>query len=136
MASQEPEVSFKITDRRRRAESEEAEPAQPASDRPPASGPDPRAGANPAPSSADPRRSLVGLFTMLGRSALIALGEAEDATLGDEELDLPGAADLIDLLVLLREKTQGHRSAEETQVLDDLLYDLQMRYVNATRRFG
>ena len=43
---------------------------------------------------------------------------------------------IIDLLTLLREKTEGNRSTEETQVLDDLIYDLQLRYVNAAKSPG
>jgi hypothetical protein len=46
------------------------------------------------------------------------------------------AAEVIDVLGLLREKTEGRRSAEETQVLEELLYDLQLRYVDATKRPG
>ena len=42
------------------------------------------------------------------------------------------AAELIDTLMLLREKTEGHRTAEESQALDELIYDLHLRYVNAT----
>ena len=40
------------------------------------------------------------------------------------------------VLTLLREKTEGNRSTEETQVLDDLIYDLQLRYVNAAKSPG
>jgi hypothetical protein len=36
----------------------------------------------------------------------------------------------------LREKTESHRTAEETQVLDELVYDLQLRYVEATKQSG
>ena len=46
------------------------------------------------------------------------------------------AAEVVDVLALLREKTEGRRSADETQVLDELLYDLQMRYVSAMKRPG
>ena len=44
------------------------------------------------------------------------------------------SADAIDLLILLREKTEGHRSPEESRILDEVLYDLQLRYVHATKR--
>ena len=73
---------------------------------------------------------------MLGGSALMALGEADPTTGQRSQRDLPMAAEVIDLLALLREKTDGRRSAEETQVLDELLYDLQLRYVSATKRPG
>ena len=39
----------------------------------------------------------------------------------------------IDLLLLLREKTQGNRSERETQIIEGLIYDLQLRYVAATK---
>ncbi len=40
----------------------------------------------------------------------------------------------IDLLELLKEKTEGHRSPTESQLLDEILYDLRMRYVQVSRR--
>jgi len=81
-------------------------------------------------------RSLAGLFVMLGTEAVIALGEAPDPGTGQRQRELPHAAGIINLLTLLREKTAGNRSTEETQVLDDLIYDLQLRYVNAAKSPG
>ena len=133
MGSGEPEETFKVTDRRRRGDEEPSRPVEPR--REPAPPPRPAAAA-PAAAPGDPDRSLVGLFMMLGSSALIALGEADPSTGQRGQRDLPMAAEVIDVLALLREKTEGRRSAEETQVLDELLYDLQMRYVSATKRPG
>jgi hypothetical protein len=126
MAGEEPEVAFKVTDRRRRGEDESARPAEPRREPepPPAS----------APHAADAGPSLVGLFTMLADSALMALGEPDPGTGQFAQRDLPTAAELIDVLGLLRERTDGRRTAEESQVLDELLYDLQMRYVSLTKR--
>jgi hypothetical protein len=73
---------------------------------------------------------------MLAGSAAIAMGDAPDPVTGQRHRDLTQAAEAIDMLVLLREKTEGHRSATETQVLEGLVYDLQLRYVEATRRTG
>ena len=131
MASEEPESAFKITDRRRRGDDEPARPAEPRREPAPA----PRS-VPPPPQAADPDRNLVGLFMMLGGSALMALGEPDPTTGQRGQRDLPMAAEVIDVLALLREKTEGRRSAEETQVLEELLYDLQVRYVNATKRPG
>jgi hypothetical protein len=125
MAAEELEGGFKVTDRRRRGDEEPSRPS--------------RAVAAPEPSSAasgDTERNLVGLFMMLGSSALMAFGEPDPTTGQRTQRDLPMAAEVIDVLVLLREKTEGRRSDEETQVLDQLLYDLQLRYVNATKRLG
>jgi hypothetical protein len=70
---------------------------------------------------------------MLATSALVALGQAADPLTGQGHDKDPGAAaDAIDLLVLLREKTEGHRSPREARLLDELIYDLQLRYVAAT----
>ena len=130
MGPEEPESTFKVTDRRRRGDEDPAPAVE--LHREPA--PAPRAA--PPPEPTDPGRSLVGLFMMLGSSGLMALGEADPTTGQRGQRDLPMAAEVIDVLALLREKTEGHRSAEETQVLDELLYDLQLRYVNATKRPG
>jgi hypothetical protein len=66
----------------------------------------------------------------------MALGEAVDPSTGQAHHDPAMAAEVIDLLMLLREKTEGHRTAAESQLLDELIYDLQIRYVAATRGSG
>jgi len=131
MAAEEPEATFKVTDRRRRGDDEPPRTASPRTE--PAA---PSRTPPPAPPSGDPARNLVGLFMMLGSSVLMALGETDPTTGQRGQRDLPMAAEVIDLLGLLREKTEGRRSAEETQVLDELLYDLQLRYVSVTKRPG
>ena len=128
MASEEPESAFKVTDRRRRGEEEPARPAEPRRE----PQPPPRS----APQPDDPGRSLVGLFMMLAGSALMALGEPDPSTGQRGQRDLPMAAEVIDVLALLRERTEGRRTTEESQALDELLYDLQMRYVSLTKRPG
>jgi len=70
---------------------------------------------------------------MLGTEAVIALGDAPDPASGQQHRELPHASAIIDLLALLRDKTDGHRSAEETHTLDQLIYDLQVRYVEAVK---
>jgi hypothetical protein len=130
MAQGEPEDVFKVTDRRRRGDDDE--PA-----RQPAPEPTPAAPEPPRASSLDPsagERSLAGLFMMLASSAVVALGDAPDPLTGQRQIDLAQAADAIDLLILLREKTEGNRSAEEHRILEEVLYDLQIRYVRATKR--
>jgi hypothetical protein len=126
-----PDEGFKVTDRRRR-DTVEAPP--------PSSVPSPPRPAAPVSSEtgspASDERSLLGLFMMLASEAVIALGDAPDPATGQRQRELPHAASVIDVLALLREKTEGHRSAEETQTLDGLIYDLQLRYVKATKSPG
>ena len=126
MSPDDCEDVFKVTDRRRRLDADDPPRPGAASDesRPPV----------PPGSGTPGERSLAGLFMMLASSAVVALGHAPDPLSGERQTDLAQAADAIDLLLLLREKTEGHRSTEESRILDELLYDLQLRYVHATKR--
>jgi Domain of unknown function (DUF1844) len=140
MADPDAEATFKVTDRRRRDEDEApsvaARPEPRASDASRAPIIESPRDPSPPPPEGVPERSLVGLLMMLGSEALIALGEAADPVTGQRHRELPHAAGVIDLLLLLREKTEGNRTPEETQVVDELVYDLQLRYVNAMKRPG
>ena len=69
----------------------------------------------------------------LGAQAMISLGLAEHPVTKKVETDLPHAKHTIDLLEMLREKTDGNRTEEETKILMSLLYDLRMRYVESSR---
>lgn len=128
MVGEDPGDEFRVTDRRRRAEADQpasgTTEAEPSLNRPP--GPERRR----APAG---ERSLEDLFLMLASSAVVALGDAPDPATGQVRRDSAAAADVIDLLVLLREKTQGNRSERETKLIEALIYDLQLRYVAATK---
>lgn len=126
MAQGNPEDVFKVTDRRRRLDEDDApHPASSAAE---------PSRALPVDLSPAGERSLAGLFMMLASSAVVALGEAPDPLTGQRQVDLAQAADAIDLLILLREKTEGNRSPEEHRILEEVLYDLQLRYVHATKK--
>ena len=49
------------------------------------------------------------------------------------EPNLEGAAQMIEILALLDQKTRGNLTAEERQVLEQVLYELRMRFVEARR---
>jgi Domain of unknown function (DUF1844) len=127
--------TFKVTDRRRRDDIDEA-PAAPAP--PDLAAPPPRApaagsvsqGPAPAPQGGP---DLQGLFIMLASSALVNLGEAADPETGERVHDLEQAKEAIDLLSLLRVKTEGNRTEQESHVLEEMLYDLQLRFVRAAK---
>jgi hypothetical protein len=72
----------------------------------------------------------------LSASALLHLGTSPDTAIGlplDEpgEVNLPACRQTIDILELLRSKTRGNLSPEESRLLDSVLHDLQMRFVAA-----
>jgi hypothetical protein len=65
----------------------------------------------------------------LNTSALYHLGEIADPATGKKERDLTLAKHAIDTLKLLQEKTSGNLTAEEKGLLEDILFDLKLRYV-------
>ena len=125
--------SFKVTDRRGRSR-EESEEASSADPRTPLTGPPPGSDARSAfrPDASTPGPDLQSLFVMFASSALISLGDAADPSTGERHVDLDQARDAIDMLALLRDKTAGNRTAEEDRLLEQIMYDLQMRFVRAT----
>lgn len=69
----------------------------------------------------------------LGHSALVHLGVAPDPSGASHGQNLPLARQTIDLIVLLGDKTKGNLTGEEERILEQLVYDLRLRYVEAAR---
>lgn len=69
----------------------------------------------------------------LSHSALVHLGDAPDPSGGVPPRDVAMAKQTIDLLAVLQEKTTGNLTGEEERLLDQVLYDLRMRYVEVLR---
>jgi hypothetical protein len=133
MADEQP---FRVTDRRRRddaAPEAPAPPVQPDPGAPIQPPPTPSAGSPPAPDAPAGGPDLQGLFVMLASSALVNLGEAADPATGERIMDLEQARDAVDLLVMLRTKTEGNRTPQESHILEEILYDLQVRFVRAAK---
>src|SRR5262249_56164413 len=84
------------------------------------------------PGAASPGPDLQSLLVMFASSALISLGDAADPSTGERHVDLDQARDAIDMLALLRDKTAGNRTAEEDRLLEQIMYDLQMRFGRGT----
>jgi hypothetical protein len=72
---------------------------------------------------------FLGLLISLGAQASMLLVGGPEG----EPPDLESAQALIDLLASLKEKTEGRRTPQEDQLLDGLLYELRMAYVQATK---
>jgi hypothetical protein len=70
----------------------------------------------------------------LGSSALLHLGELERPGAGGPEIDLPMAKNTIDILSMLQDKTRGNLTPEEQKLIEGLVYDLKLRYVEATSK--
>ena len=65
--------------------------------------------------------------------ALLHLGEIEDPMSGRLDRDLGAAKHVIDILGILKDKTKGNLEQSEERLLDAVLYDLRMRYVELMR---
>ncbi len=77
--------------------------------------------------------SFSAFVLSLASSAAIHFGDLPDPNSGERsEPNLEGAAQMIDILSLLEQKTRGNLTAEEREVLGQVLYELRMRFVQAT----
>lgn len=82
--------------------------------------------------SAEPRElplSFSSFVISLASSAMVHLGEAPDPGTGTTSVDLPLARNTIDLLGILKAKTQGNLDEEESRLLDALVHDLRTRFL-------
>lgn len=115
------EESFKVTDRRARTE------------RTPSGAPPPHEPreAGTAPSSGPSQ--LGSLFMLFANSALVGLGAVAEPGSGERAADLEQARSAIDILLMLRDKTHGNRTEQESRLLEEIVYDLQMRFVRIAR---
>jgi hypothetical protein len=70
----------------------------------------------------------------LGSSALLHLGELEHPDVGAPQMDLPLAKHTIDILAMLEEKTKGNLTPAEAKLIESLLYDLRLRFVELSKK--
>jgi len=130
---------FRVTDRRRFAESGEArddappesavdpKPSGPAAAAPPHTAAAAAEGVPPGPVNFS--TFVIGLSTQ----ALLHLGEIANPMTNAVERDLEAAKHVIDILGILQEKTRNNLDAGEETLLSSVLYDLRMRYVDLVR---
>ena len=76
-----------------------------------------------------PPLSFFDFVTSLGIQALIRMGEVKTSETEEAKVDLEAAQETIDLLLMLKEKTKGNLSSEEERLLNSLVADLQLRFV-------
>ncbi len=80
----------------------------------------------------EPQLTFIAFIFSLASSAAIHFGDIPDpVTGGKAEPNLEGAAQMIEILTLLEQKTRGNLTAEERQLLEQVLYELRMRFVEA-----
>ncbi len=77
---------------------------------------------------AETSKSFLGLVQSLGYQVLMNLGEIPNPMTQQTELNPEGAKEAIDLLIALRDKTQGNLSDEEKKMLETLITQLQIKF--------
>jgi hypothetical protein len=80
--------------------------------------------------------SFGAFLISLSTEALVHLGEVADPSSGQSRRDLGMAQQLIDILAMLQAKTRGNLDHDEHALLDAILFDLRMKYVEIARRNG
>jgi hypothetical protein len=79
---------------------------------------------------APPEPDFNFFITTLSLQASIALGQVPNPVTNKTEEDLTQARFIIDTLGMLKEKTKGNLTADETNLLENLLYELRMFYLS------
>ncbi len=70
----------------------------------------------------------------LSTQALMHLGEIPNPLTGKVEKEIQAAKQTIDIVSLLEEKTRGNLDRGEEKLMEEVLYDLRMKYVQAVRK--
>jgi hypothetical protein len=127
------EKSFTVNDRRHftpegraREEAETAAPGAVGSDAAASAMP---AGPSPAPGPAQPVDFSQFLLSLGAQASLLLAAEP-----GSEGESLEGARQIISILEMLLDKTEGRRTDDETRVLEGLLFQLRLAYVERAKR--
>jgi hypothetical protein len=70
----------------------------------------------------------------LSTSVLVNLGELPDPLKNENDVNLPLAKQTIGLIEMLMEKTKGNLTEDEDRLIDSMLYDLRMKYIEAAKK--
>ena len=89
-------------------------------------------GGEEIPGAQDPA-SFVNFLSMLATNAATALGAVPNPATGKRMLDLDTGKYWLDVLGMIKEKTSNNLHPQEARLLDGLLGDLRMQYVQLVR---
>ena len=86
------------------------------------------------PETALPEINFSTFIISLSTQALMHLGEIANPLTGKVEADRPVAKQMIDIIGMLREKTRNNLNSGEDRLIEDILFDLRMKYVEAVKK--
>ena len=132
---QNKEKGFKVEDRRTSsgAEGKEEKPPEPGSGQGDADDVDP--GPSKTDGTGDALKVDFSTFIFsLFSSALIQLGDMADPITGAMDPNLVAAKQTIDIIDILREKTDGNLTEEEGKLLENASAELKWKYLDAVKK--
>jgi hypothetical protein len=89
------------------------------------------------PDAQQPEISFAAFVLSLTHTAAVHFGDIPDPVSGaTAPANLPAAQQMIDILALLEEKTRGNLTLDERQLLEQILFELRLRFVEAARQGG
>jgi len=80
-----------------------------------------------------PALDFSSFLLSLATTALVHLGDIPDPATGSKSEDLSAARQMIDILGMLEQKTEGNRTSDETRLLSDILYELRMKAMSRSK---
>jgi hypothetical protein len=69
----------------------------------------------------------------MSTSALVHLGLVENPDTGKKEKNIEQARQDLDLLTMIEEKTRGNLSPQEKKMMDQVMYELRVRFIEASK---
>ena len=85
--------------------------------------------------SNEPEITFTTFVLSLASTAAIHFGDlAEPSSNQPQPPNLPAAGQMIEILALLEQKTRGNLTAEERQLLEQVLYELRLRFIEAQKQ--
>lgn len=83
-----------------------------------------------------PEANFATFIATLRLQVLVCLGEVPNPATQEPQRDLAQAKYLVDTLAVIERKTEGNLDENETRLLDTILYETRMRYVEACAAGG
>ncbi len=80
-----------------------------------------------------PKVDFITFVLSLSSSVLMHLGEVPEPDSGQKKVNLDMARHTIDVLAMLEEKTRGNLTAQEEQLLKDVLFEVRMKFVQKAK---
>ena len=80
----------------------------------------------------EPGASFSDFLLWLATMAAVQFGDLPDPATGQPtQPNVDAAGQLVEIIAMLQDKTAGNLAPHEAKLIDDLLYELRMRFVEA-----